>query len=119
MGEFVSGHVKAGGRKRGAPNRRTEILRDVLERLGCDVPQRLVALLPQLAPDSQARVLMELMSFLYPRRKAVELVPASIGFSVEQTRNFFFNITSDPETMKAAEFVAERIASGEKSQSTR
>lgn len=120
MGQFERGQQKppGSGRKKGIPNKRTELLRDVLENLECDVPQKLIALLPSLPPDGQAHVLLELLSYLYPRRKAMEPVTSAFGLSVEQTRNFFFNITADPETRKAAEFVAERISSGETTEPT-
>lgn len=106
------GLPKTGGRQKGTPNKRTEILRDVLEKLDCDVPQRLVTLLPQLSPDRQADVLLELLQYVFPKRKAEEPVQPTVGLTLEQTKNFFFNITADPETKRAAELVAERISGG-------
>ena len=49
------------------------MLQELLQDLGCDVPQRLVTLLPQLSPEKQADILLELMQYLYPKRKALEL----------------------------------------------
>lgn len=104
---------KTGGRQLGSPNKRTLMIQDALYKLGCDVPKSIVELLPSLSPDKKADVLLDLMSYLYPKRKAVELTSSVQTVSIEQNKNFFLSITSDPETMKAAEIIAERLASGE------
>ena len=68
-----SGLPKTGGRKKGTANRRTGELADQLHALGLDVPSEIMKTLPHLDHDSQAKVLLELMSFLYPKRKAIEV----------------------------------------------
>jgi hypothetical protein len=68
-----SGLPKTGGRKPGTPNKRTEMLSDALACLDCDVPSKLIQLLPQLTPEKQATVLLGLMPYLYPKRTAIEL----------------------------------------------
>jgi hypothetical protein len=60
------------GRKIGVPNKRTQDLQEVLDSCDLDVPRRLVELLPSLTPEKQADLLMRLMDFLYPKRKAIE-----------------------------------------------
>lgn len=73
MGHFAFGHAKLGGRNKGTPNKRTLMLSTMLEELGLDVPQCIAMLLPQLSPDRQMDVLLELMQYLFPKRKAVEI----------------------------------------------
>lgn len=65
--------IKGSGRKKGTPNKKTLVLTEILESLDCDVTQKLTELLPQLNPEKQADVLLELMSYLFPKRKALEV----------------------------------------------
>lgn len=67
------GRPKYGGRKKGTPNKKTEHLIETFKALNLDVPERIVELLPKLSPEKQAEVLLELMSYLYPKRKAIEV----------------------------------------------
>nr|BAH89625.1 hypothetical protein [uncultured bacterium]BAH90129.1 hypothetical protein [uncultured bacterium] len=66
---------KTGGRQKGTPNKRTEALAEALEEHGCDP----VAALVRIAQDAEtprelrARILSDLLPYLYPRRKAIEL----------------------------------------------
>jgi hypothetical protein len=55
------------------PNNKTILLKSITEELGIDVPRLIGELLPQLEPAKQADVLLELMSYIYPKRKAIEL----------------------------------------------
>ncbi len=66
------GSPKTGGRQKGTPNKRTAEIADVFENIGFNVPEQLVSLMPDLSPEKKATVLLVLMNFLYPRRKAVE-----------------------------------------------
>ena len=67
--------IKTGGRIAGTPNKRTQDLQDRLEALGVDPLEGLA----QIAKDDtaplelRAKVQMDLMSYLYPRRKALEV----------------------------------------------
>lgn len=67
------GYPKTGGRQKGTPNNRTLALSDTLESLGFDPLPKLVELLPNLTPEKQADVLLKLMEFIYPKRKAIDL----------------------------------------------
>lgn len=69
----LAGTPKTGGRKRGTPNRRTLNLAHQFEEIGFDVPARLLELLPELPAKDQANILIDLMGYLYPKRKAIEL----------------------------------------------
>jgi len=43
-----------------------------MRNLNIDVPNKIVEMLPVLSPEKQVDVLLNLMSFLYPKRKATE-----------------------------------------------
>lgn len=64
---------KTGGRKQGTPNRRTLFLDETFGNLGLNVPEKINELLPELPPNEQINVLLKLMEFLYPKRKAIEV----------------------------------------------
>lgn len=67
------GGKKFGGRQKGTPNKTTLILKDILDDLQINVPKQLAELLPKLKPEKQADVLCELLQYIYPKRKAIEL----------------------------------------------
>ena len=46
---------------------------EVLESLSVDLPTKILELLPTLVPEKQVDVLLHLMPYVYPKRKAVEL----------------------------------------------
>jgi hypothetical protein len=75
MARFQTGHPKppGSGRKRGTPNKKTLGLQESLEAHGLNLIGQLVNLLPDLHIDKQADVLLELMAYVYPRRKSVEV----------------------------------------------
>lgn len=67
--------IKTGGRAAGTPNKRTQDLQLRLETLGVDPVSGLAAIaMDDSAPlELRARVQMDLMSYLYPRRKALDV----------------------------------------------
>lgn len=67
------GLPKTGGRKKGTPNKKTLGLEEALELHDLDIIATLAETLPQLAPSERAGVLISMMGYLYPKRKAVEL----------------------------------------------
>lgn len=76
MGKFQAGQQKprGSGRKQGSRNKRSEHIETTLRIIGLNVPERILELLPQLSVDKQADVLLNLMAYLYPKRKAVEIL---------------------------------------------
>jgi hypothetical protein len=66
------GLSKTGGRIKGTPNKSTQNLVEVLDSLEFSIPDRLLKLMPSLSPEKQADVLMGLLRYIYPTRKAVE-----------------------------------------------
>ncbi|MFZ3229840.1 MAG: hypothetical protein WA160_06520 [Pseudobdellovibrio sp.] len=70
------GSPKTGGRKKGTPNKSTFELYENLEKHNFDVVDQLMQILPQLSTDKKVNVLLELMSYLFPKRKAVEVLTA-------------------------------------------
>lgn len=72
---FEPGHPKVGGRKAGVPNKETNDLKERLEICGFDPVKEIGVLLPQLAPEKRVDVMLNLLGYLYPKRKAVEIAP--------------------------------------------
>ena len=70
------GLPKTGGRIRGTPNRKTELVAKKLAKLGCDPIEGLarIALDPETKPEIKVRCFSELAQYLYPKRKAVDVV---------------------------------------------
>ena len=78
---------KTGGRVAGTPNKRTQDLMDRLDALGVDPVDGLAAIArDETAPlELRARVQMELMGYLFPKRKALDVNSAeqqSISISI-------------------------------------
>jgi len=71
-GRFEKGHIKTGGRKKGTPNKRTA---DIIERLeGVDIVGELLHIAKtSKKEDTKVIVYKELMKYVYPQRKAVEI----------------------------------------------
>jgi len=76
---------KYGGRKKGTPNKKTLLLQDQLEEKGLDPVAGLKACLEELEAivayeaedqinlvNSKARIYIEILQYIYPKRKAVE-----------------------------------------------
>lgn len=79
------GLPKTGGRVRGTPNRKTELLANKLARLGCDPIEGLarIALDPQTKVEIKVRCLSELAQYVYPKRKAVDVgLPDASDFNL-------------------------------------
>lgn len=66
---------KTGGRQAGTPNKRTQDLQGRLEALGVDPVEGLAAIAGDAsAPlELRARVQMELMAYVYPKRRALDV----------------------------------------------
>lgn len=97
MSKFEPGQEKINnsGRKKGTLNKNSKHLADVLESIGFNIPEKLVEILPQLTIEKQADVLINLMSYIYPKRKAVEQMNLNVdagsinfdGIATEQLKN--------------------------------
>jgi len=76
-----TGLPKTGGRERGTPNKRTLDLAQKLEALGCDPIAGLagIAMAAETAPELKVRCYAELAQYVYAKRKAIALEPASSG----------------------------------------
>ena len=66
---------KTGGRVAGTPNRRTEELVTRLEALGVDPVSGLAMIAndPTASLDLRARVQMELLGYMYPKRRSIDV----------------------------------------------
>ena len=70
--------IKSGGRAKGTPNKRTTEVADLLYALGCDPVEGMarIAMDEAHAPELRGRMYAELASYLYPKRKALEIKDA-------------------------------------------
>ena len=67
------GIPKTGGRKKDTPNKSTQELQSLMEEAGVNPFLRLMETLPELKPSQQAKVCLDLMAYVYPKRKAVDM----------------------------------------------
>lgn len=65
------GLPKTGGRKKGTRNLKTLVLRESLDRVGFDIVQELHDLYPKLDVETQAKVLMSFLPYLFPKPTTV------------------------------------------------
>jgi hypothetical protein len=72
---FKDGHDRVGGRAKGVPNKRTLDLMARLEEHGIEPVREILALMPELSPKEQVDVYRDLLTYLYPKRKALEVIP--------------------------------------------
>lgn len=70
---FKPGHKKIGGRKKGTPNRKTEDMVDQMAKLKLCPLSGLARLIDEVSPETQVKVYLQLLTYLYPKRKAVEV----------------------------------------------
>lgn len=69
------GQPKSGGRKKGTPNRLTQDVAERLAALGCDPLEGMarLAMDPQSSPEFRFRCYAELLPYVYPKRKPMEI----------------------------------------------
>jgi hypothetical protein len=67
------GLPKTGGRTKGTPNKRSLSFEESLADLCFNPVRELVALMPRLSSEKQADVCLQLLQYLFPKRKALEL----------------------------------------------
>jgi hypothetical protein len=112
MGKFQVGQAKPenSGRRKGVPNLKTLFLKDSLELLGLDLPTKIVELLPKLSPDKQMDAYLDLLQYVYPRRKGVELSGQN-GQPIEvitQNENFK-RVLADSDALDAFEKLERKL----------
>jgi hypothetical protein len=100
-GGFKEGHSKAGGRVKGTPNKDNETVAQTCERMGLNVAEAMIHLAINTEDELiKASMLKELASYLYAKKKAIE-VSGSLG--VDTSRQ-------DAELAKLREQVKARIS---------
>ena len=67
---------KTGGRKAGVPNKKTRAIQERLEELGCDPLEGMakIAMDESIEVNIRLTAYKELAQYLYPKRKAIEVV---------------------------------------------
>lgn len=69
------GHTKAGGRQKGTPNKRTQMVMDKLKEMGCDPVEGLakIALDDENPIELRAKCMSDLMPYAYPKLKQTDM----------------------------------------------
>ena len=80
-GQFQKGKEKTGGRQKGTPNKKTK---ELIEILGSFNPAEKLIEIYNKTKDMELRanICKDLMKYVYPQRKAVEMDMGSSGFMV-------------------------------------
>lgn len=78
------GHSRYGGRAKGTPNKKSQVLAAILESKGVDPAGDLIKLLPQLEPEKRADIYLKLFEYIYPKLKAIELTPEDLAELTEK-----------------------------------
>lgn len=78
---------KTGGRRPGTPNKRSGVISERFEELGLDPLEGLIDIArdPKTDVELRARILLDLIGYLYPKRKALDTSPTA-------SRSVVFNI---------------------------
>ncbi len=80
---FQKNDKKITGRQKGTPNKRSLVLYNTLKDLGLDVPNRIVELMGKVDDESQLRACLELLKYMFPQRKSVDLTLDDKGTLVD------------------------------------
>ncbi len=70
---FKPGHEKVGGRILGTRNKKISRVAEILEELDIEPVKEIIALLPDLTAKERVDVLRDLLNYIYPRLKSVEV----------------------------------------------
>ncbi len=71
MGKPI-GYPKTGGRKAGTPNKKSRHLIQLLEELNINLIEQIILEIPNLKPEEKVRTCLQLMPFVYPKKKPEE-----------------------------------------------
>ena len=93
------GLPKTGGRKKGTPNKTTQDLKELLETMNLNIPEQICQLLPQLPVEKRTDVLLNLLSYIYPKRRAIEH-----QIEVEANRKIEPALSREERQQKLAQF---------------
>ncbi len=73
-GTFLKGHAKATGRPKGSSNKDTETVQQTCDRMGLNVAEAMIHLALNGQEEAiRASMLKELASYLYAKKKAIEV----------------------------------------------
>lgn len=99
------GLPKTGGRQKGTSNLKTLVLRESLNRVGFDVVHELKNLYPQLEAETQAKVLLSFLPFLFPKPQTVHLANLRTYEMQQRAESAVFgNIDGGPVDEENSEF---------------
>jgi len=91
--------MKTGGRTKGTPNKKTQLVQQQMEDLGFDPIESMIEICNQAMTDKNyvlaGQMAKELAQYVYPKRKAVE---HTSGEPIELPK-ITINITDDPKPL--------------------
>jgi hypothetical protein len=93
------GLPKTGGRSKGTPNKKSLSLEYLEENFEFNPLKDLVSILPSLAPDQRASILLRMLDFIYPKKKAIEVTPVEVGDQDESLRPSIIRIVAAPNCL--------------------
>jgi hypothetical protein len=108
MGTFMPGQSKPpkSGRKLGTPNFKTQLLNDALLQHGVDLPKMIASTLAELEPEQRMAALLNLMNFVYPKRKSIEF---ELDLEISRSRRSDLSSLSDSEILERNRQLIKRI----------
>jgi len=92
--------MKTGGRSKGTPNKKTQLIQQQMEDLGFDPIESMIEI-SKLAMANKdyslaGQMAKELAQYIYPKRKAIEHSPEELDLEPMQ---IIINVTDDPKPM--------------------
>ena len=88
--------MKTGGRSKGTPNKKTQLVQQQMEDLGFDPIESMIEICNQAMTDKNyalaGQIAKELAQYVYPKRKAVEHITDPTEWP-----KMTINITNDPK----------------------
>ena len=79
---FEKGHAKMGGREKGTHDKRTMLVRDILEHNGINLIDEITRLIPLLDIKDQVAALTALVPYVYPKLTSTEIKSEGQGFQI-------------------------------------
>lgn len=95
-----SGLPKTGGRLKGTPNKGSLSLDYLVENFEFNPLKELISILPTLEPDQRASILLRMLDFIYPKKKAIEISPSELSDEDEALRPRIIRIVAAAESIK-------------------
>lgn len=98
---------RLGGREKGTPNRKSLMVESLIDLDNINLPFEVLKCCENLKPLEKANVLLKLMEFIYPKRKAIALVPGDD--SKEEVTKITFRVVETRDELIRLEEIEKRL----------